>query len=80
MKLEQHRTTTFNLEKEIEQNTKHLNNQELTISTLDSELKKLYTDIKNKSKQNDLENKQLEAAKKRNEVNLKIRLRNEYFF
>lgn len=58
----------------MEKHTKYLNNQEFTISTLDSELKKLYTEIKNKSKQNDLENKQLEAAKKRNEANIKIKL------
>lgn len=64
LKLEQCRTTSFNLEQDIVENTKYLNNQGLALSALDSELKKMYAEIQNKTKHIDLENKQLEIAKK----------------
>ncbi|XP_022161075.1 kinetochore protein SLK19-like [Myzus persicae] len=64
LKLEQCRTTSFNLEQDIVENTKYLNDKGLVLSTLDSELKKLYTEIQNKTKHIDLENKQLEVVKK----------------
>eukprot|EP00102_Acyrthosiphon_pisum_P020925 XP_016658135.1 PREDICTED: coiled-coil domain-containing protein 40 [Acyrthosiphon pisum] len=64
LKLEQCRTTSFNLEQDIVENTKYLNDQGFALSALDSELKKLYTEIQNKTKHIDLENKQLEIVKK----------------
>lgn len=68
LKLEQYRSTSLNLEKEIEVNTKCMNDQVLALSIIDSELKKLHIDIQNKSKQIDLENKQLETLKKKSDV------------
>lgn len=70
LKLEQYCTTSSNLENDIQKNTKFLNDQGLTLSTLDSELKKLYIDIQNKSKQIDLENKQMENLKKKQDARL----------
>ncbi|KAE9542832.1 hypothetical protein AGLY_002743 [Aphis glycines] len=64
LKLEQCRTTSSNLEQDIEENTKYLNDQGFALTTLDSELKKIYSEIQNKTKQIDLENKQLEIVKK----------------
>jgi len=72
LKLEQYRTTSSNLEKDIEVNTQHLNYQGLTLSMLNNELKKLYTDIQNKSRQIDLENKQLQTVKKKQEASKKF--------
>lgn len=71
LKLEQYRTTSSNLEKDIEGNTKYLNDQGLNLSVLKSELKKLYTEIQNKSNQIDFENKKLENVKKRQNVSQK---------
>lgn len=68
MKLEQCRTTSFSMEKDIEDNTKYLNDQGLVLSALDSELKKIFTEIHIKSKQIDLENKQLDRLKNKQEV------------
>ncbi|VVC28629.1 Hypothetical protein CINCED_3A025872 [Cinara cedri] len=65
LKLEQYRNTSFNLEKDIKENTKYLNDQGFVLSALDSELNKIYTEIKNKSRQIDLENKKLETMKKK---------------
>jgi len=48
----------------MEENTKYLNDQGLILSTLDNEMKKLYIDIQNKSRQIDLENKKMETLKK----------------
>lgn len=72
LKLEQFRTTSSNLENDLEENTKYLNNQGFTLSVLDSELKKLYTEMQNKLRQIDLENKQLETVKKRHNVSIKM--------
>lgn len=52
----------------MEENTKYLNAQELVLSTLDSELKKIFTEIHIKSRQIDLENKQLDRIKNKQEV------------
>lgn len=71
LKLEQCRTTSTNLENNLEENTKYLKNQGFIVSTLNFELKKLYTEIQNKSRQIDLENKQLETVKKRHNVSKK---------
>lgn len=68
LKLEQYRTTISNIEKDVEENIKNLNNQGYALSALDFELKKLYTEIQNKSRQIDLENNQLETIKKRYEA------------
>lgn len=68
LQLEQCCTTSFNLELNIEKNTKYLNDQGFALSALDSELKKLYTEIQNKTKHIDLENKQLEIVKKINDA------------
>lgn len=67
-KLEQYCSTIYNLEQQIEEQTKDLNNQELYISTLDSELNKLYTDIQIKSIAIESESKQLESLKIKHEV------------
>lgn len=56
------------MEKDIEENTKYLNDQGIVLSTLDSELKKVFTEIHIKSKQIDLENKQLDRLKNKQEV------------
>ncbi|VVC24084.1 Hypothetical protein CINCED_3A023271 [Cinara cedri] len=63
LKLEQFRNTSYNLEKNIEENTKRLNEGEIALSALDSELKKIYTEIRNKTRQIDTESKQLETFK-----------------
>lgn len=68
IKLKQHRTTTYNLEKQIKELTIDLNHQDLYISTLDSELKKLYTDMQMKSNMIESEFKELESLKKKQEV------------
>jgi len=68
IKLKQHRTTSYNLEKQIKELTIDLNHQDLYISTLDSELKKLYTDIQMKSNMIESEFKELESLKKKREV------------
>ncbi|KAL4090962.1 hypothetical protein QTP88_025714 [Uroleucon formosanum] len=68
IKLKQHRTTTYNLEKQIKELNKDINNQNLYISTLDTELKKLYTDVQLKSNMIELEFKELESLKKKREV------------
>ncbi|XP_025204479.1 coiled-coil domain-containing protein 40-like [Melanaphis sacchari] len=62
--LDQITSVYSNLEQDIEKNTKYLNDQGFALSSLDSELKKLYIEIQNKTKQIDLENKQLEMIKK----------------
>uniref|UniRef100_A0A2S2Q421 Coiled-coil domain-containing protein n=1 Tax=Sipha flava TaxID=143950 RepID=A0A2S2Q421_9HEMI len=74
LKLEQYRTTSSNLENDIEKNTTFLNDLGFALSTLDSELKKLYIDIQNKSKQIDLENKQMETIKKKQDARKIINL------
>lgn len=48
-----------------------MNDQGLALSALDSELKKWYTEIQNKTKHIDLENKQLEMVKKLHDVSQK---------
>lgn len=68
LKLEQYRNTISNLEKDINENTKHLNDRGLTLSVLSVELKKLYIDIQNKSRQIDLENKKMETLKKKQDA------------
>ncbi|XP_060873754.1 interaptin-like [Metopolophium dirhodum] len=68
IKLKQHLTTTYNLEKQIKELTIDLNHQDLYISTLDSELKKLYTDMQMKSNMIESEFKELESLKKKREV------------
>lgn len=68
LKLEQYRTASSNLEKDIKDNTKYMNSQGLALSIIDSELKKLSIDIQNKSRQIDLENKHLETLKKKSDV------------
>lgn len=68
LKLEQYRTTCSNLENDVEKNSTFLNDLGFDLSTLDSELKKLYADIQNKSKQIDLENKHIETLKKRQDA------------
>lgn len=73
LKLEQYRTTSSNLEKDIEENTKSMNDQGFALSEIDSELKKLLIDIQNKTRQIDLENKQLETLQKKCEVSVKPR-------
>lgn len=72
LKLEQYNTTSSNLQKDLEENNKYLNKQELTISILNSELNKLYIDIHIKSNQIDAENKQLDIAKKRQKASQMI--------
>lgn len=69
-KLEQYRETNSNLEKDIEENIKCINNQEFALSAMDSEQKKLHIDIQNTLKKIDLENKLLENLKKQSEVSL----------
>lgn len=68
LKLEQYRTASSNLEKNIEDNTKCMNSQGFALSIIDSELKKLHIDIQNKSRQIDQENKHLETLKKKSDV------------
>jgi len=68
IKLKQYRTTTYNLEKQIKEHTTDLNRQDLYISTLDSELKKLYADIQMKSNTIESEFKELESFKKKSEA------------
>lgn len=68
IKLKQYRTTTYNLEKQIKELTIDLNHQDLYISTLDSELKKLYSDIQMKSNMIESELKELETLKKKSEA------------
>jgi len=45
-----------------------LNDQGLSLSLLDNEMKKLYIDIQSKSNQIDLENKKIETLKKKQDV------------
>lgn len=71
-KLEQYRETNSNLEKDIEENIKCINNQEFALTAMDSEQKKLKIDIKNTSKKIDLENKHLEILKKKCDVCLRL--------
>jgi len=59
------------LEQDIVENTKYLNDQGFALSALDSELKKLYTEIQNKTKHIDLENKQLEIVQKLHDASQK---------
>lgn len=73
-KLEQYRETNSNLEKDIEENIKYINNQEFALSVMDSEQKKLQIDIQNTSKKIDLENKNLETLSKKCDVCLKLNL------
>lgn len=68
LRLEQYRTTCLNLENDVEKNTTILNDLGFSLSTLDTELKKLYSDIQSKSKQIDLENKKIESLKKRQDA------------
>ncbi|XP_060851664.1 coiled-coil domain-containing protein 40-like [Rhopalosiphum padi] len=68
IKLKQYRTTTYNLENQIKELTKDLDQQDLYIATLDSKLKKLGTDIQIKSNMIELESKELELLKKKHEV------------
>lgn len=68
LKLEQYRTTSFNLEKDIEENNKYLTGQVCTISECDFEFKKILADIQYKLRQIDIETKQLEIVKKRHDV------------
>ncbi|CAH1737113.1 unnamed protein product [Aphis gossypii] len=68
IKLKQYRITTYNLEKQIKELTKDLDQQDLNIDTLDSKLKQLYTDIQIKSNMIELESKELESLKKKHEV------------
>lgn len=68
LKLEQCRASSLNLEKDVEVNTKYLNDKAVVISKLNSEQKKLYDEIKKKSRQIDLEKKQLETVKRRSIV------------
>lgn len=56
------------MENDIENNTKYLNDQGFILSTLDSELKKIYSEIQNKSRQIDEENKQLDLVKNRQDA------------
>lgn len=65
MNLEQYRNTSYNLETSLEENTKYLNDQNFNLSTLGSELKKLNSEIQNKSNQINFENKQMENVKKK---------------
>lgn len=67
-KLEQYRTTSTNLEKDIEENNKFMNNHELVLSAMNSELRKLLTDIQYKSRNIDKENKHLETLQKKCDV------------
>lgn len=68
LKAEQYRSTISNMENAVRENIKYLDNQNIIISASNSELKKLYTEIQNKLKQIDSENKQLETLKKRHDV------------
>lgn len=56
------------MENDIEKNTKYLNDQAFALSTLDSELKKIYSEIQNKSRQIDEENKHLDLIKNRQDA------------
>jgi len=67
-KLQQYCNITHNLEKQIKEFTVNLNSQELYISTLDTELKKLYTEIQMKSNSIESESKQLESLKNKQEA------------
>lgn len=68
IKLKQHQTTTYNLEKQIKELTTDLNHQDVYISSLESELKKLYSDIQMKSMMIESELKELESLKKKHEA------------
>lgn len=68
LKLEQYCMTSSNLEKDVEKDTKYLINQGAVIFELNSELKKLHTNIECRSRQIELETKKLETIKKKCDV------------
>ncbi|XP_025205735.1 LOW QUALITY PROTEIN: early endosome antigen 1-like [Melanaphis sacchari] len=68
IKLKQYRTTTYNLKKQIKELDKNLDQHDLYITSLDSKLKKLNTDIQIISNTIESENKELESLKKKQEV------------
>ncbi|XP_050520950.1 coiled-coil domain-containing protein 40-like [Daktulosphaira vitifoliae] len=72
LKAEQYRIVILNLERDIEENTKTMKEKSNLIFDLETELNKLLCDIQQKSRQIDIETKNLETVrKKQDEGNLK---------